>query len=274
MKKIKSWLKSAWYFTVLAVTTVFFAVFGGLHLYALIAWNRLTGARESVRVRRISGWQMVWSGFFLGVVFFLMRVRVEYRTKKPVGKPNPAIVIGNHRHDIDALLFSVIMRRLGYRSFSGVAKRELRSVPIIGRAFRETGFAMVARNRDRRDLERVRRCAESVLRNGASLLIFPEGTTFFDSNRRGDLRHLLLPKSGGLKVIRETLPNYPVLSVTVHWGKDPVLSTIPAGTDLIGRRLIVYAEMKEIGEGEGIESWLKREWRRKDVIMEVLKVSK
>lgn len=81
-----------------------------------------------------------------------------------------ALLVANHLSWLDVLV------ALSSWPCTFVAKREVRSWPLIGTLGDAMGVIWIDRARQR-DLLRVIAEAESALRNGASLMLFPEGTT-------------------------------------------------------------------------------------------------
>ena len=83
----------------------------------------------------------------------------------------PAIVMANH----ESLFDPAVLMKSSETPLRFVAKKELARVPIFGSALSAMGHVFVDRgHRDeaRRDLER----AASAIRNGKTVLVFPEGT--------------------------------------------------------------------------------------------------
>jgi len=83
----------------------------------------------------------------------------------------PAVFVANHASYLDAVALLAALPA----EFRFVAKRELASAPFIGTVIRKLGYLTVERgdfSRSVADTERV----TAALREGASLLFFPEGT--------------------------------------------------------------------------------------------------
>ena len=85
----------------------------------------------------------------------------------------PAVFTINHQSGLDALIIQKLLRQ----GFSGVAKKELARVPVIGQVFRVADVAFVDRGSGS-----VAKAQETLapaverLREGLSLVIAPEGT--------------------------------------------------------------------------------------------------
>lgn len=98
-----------------------------------------------------------------------IRVRVEGAEHLADGRP--ALFVANHVSNLDP---PIITAALG-RRIAILAKKELFDIPIFGRGMRAAGFVAVDRSQRRAALDSVRQAVER-LRNGASMLVFPEGT--------------------------------------------------------------------------------------------------
>lgn len=97
----------------------------------------------------------------------LLRMRVEGADRVPL--QGGILLIGNHLHNADPLLIAIACPR----PVHFMAKRELMTVPVIGRIIRLGGTFAV--DRGRADRNAIRR-AEATLAQGIALGMFPEGT--------------------------------------------------------------------------------------------------
>ena len=124
--------------------------------------------------------------------------RVEMIGKENL-PPGPVVVMGNHQSAFD------IMLMLGYieKPLAFIAKQETARYPIVSSWMRHLGCLFLDRQ-DARQAVKVIAQGVELLKNGASMVIFPEGT-----RSRGDS---LLPfKKGSLKLaLRSQVPIVPV----------------------------------------------------------------
>ena len=113
----------------------------------------------------------VWSPSALWVA----GVRADVRA--PHGFPEgPAIYVSNHESALDVwLLFCAIPRNVRF-----IAKRELFRIPIFGWYLALARFISVDR-RDRAQAVAALRRAGQIIREGTSLIVFPEGTRSADA---------------------------------------------------------------------------------------------
>jgi 1-acyl-sn-glycerol-3-phosphate acyltransferase len=121
----------------------------------------------------------------------------------------PYIIVSNHQSMFDISLISEYLAHLQPRY---VSKREnARRIPGVSYNLRKGGSALI----DRRDPEQAREviasAARRMLREGWSMVIFPEGTR----SRDGRLKTF---REGGLRTLIEHAPGVEVLPVTTSGG--------------------------------------------------------
>ena len=137
------------------------AVFCTLAAMALCAVLVLTGVARRRRVTRaLTRAAIRLTG---------LPVRVEGLDRLPSRRP--LIVVANHASYVDSILLGAVLPA----EFSFAAKRELASVPLIGRALRRLGVAFVERFDATQGVEDTRGL-EARVRAGESMVFFPEGT--------------------------------------------------------------------------------------------------
>jgi 1-acyl-sn-glycerol-3-phosphate acyltransferase len=89
--------------------------------------------------------------------------------------PTGSVVVSNHQSAMD--IFAIAAALPGQLRW--VAKRELFRIPVFGRAMRAAGYVSIDREDPRRSRRGLSRAAEA-LAEGASLVVFPEGTRSAD----------------------------------------------------------------------------------------------
>ncbi len=112
-------------------------------------------------------------------ILWISDVRVEVRGKKHLDLENSMIIMANHQSHYD---IPVMLAHLPVQ-FRWLAKAELFSIPIFGYAMRRAGYISIERS-DRKSAFRSLARAAEMVRNGASVLIFPEGTRSDDGTIR------------------------------------------------------------------------------------------
>lgn len=102
-------------------------------------------------------------------------VKVVVKGLENVEADVPRIYLSNHQSyfDIFALLACLPV------SFKFVLKQELMKIPLFGSAMRNAGYIAIDREDPRKAIKSMNAAAERI-KNGASVLIFPEGTRSAD----------------------------------------------------------------------------------------------
>jgi 1-acyl-sn-glycerol-3-phosphate acyltransferase len=147
-----------------------FAVATSAMLPAFLAHERLSPEVDRDRVRR--RWVGAWCSLLLGM--FGVRARLR-GSPPPPGRGH--LVVANHRSTADIL---VLLRAFGGHM---VSRADLASWPLVGLAARSVGTVFVDRSRAMSGANAVRAMRDR-LAAGATVIVFPEGTTFPDDDVR------------------------------------------------------------------------------------------
>jgi len=140
-----------------------------------------------------------YSRFWGRVGLFLAGVRLQVEGEENVPSDRPVIYMSNHQSNFDILaLFAALPGQ-----FRWMAKAELFRVPLFGLAMRRSGYIPI----ERADSKQARHSlteASRKISEGASVIVFPEGTRSPDGN--------LLPfkKGGFLLACHGGIPIVPV----------------------------------------------------------------
>ena len=84
----------------------------------------------------------------------------------------PAVFIFNHQSNVDL----VIVARLLRRDITGVGKREIRDLPIVGRVFEAAGVVLIDRKDTAKAIEAMAPLVDAMRVEGKSVCLSPEGT--------------------------------------------------------------------------------------------------
>lgn len=139
------------------------------------------------------------------LILLVAGVRVRKAGGGKLDPAKPYIFAANHQSQFDILVLS------GYlgHPFNWLAKKELFSVPVWGRAMRAAGDIPIDRSHGREALKSLA-AAASHIASGTSVVLFPEGTRSPD----GTLRSF---KSGGMALaIKAGVPVVPVAIGGTH----------------------------------------------------------
>jgi 1-acyl-sn-glycerol-3-phosphate acyltransferase len=106
------------------------------------------------------------------------RVKVEVEGLEHLPADGPAIVVANHESWFD--VFALVAHLpVDYRF---VGKIELTRVPLFGRAWLAAGHIAIDRGDRQKAIESLQRAGEILHREGAVVVMFPEGTRTRDGN--------------------------------------------------------------------------------------------
>jgi 1-acyl-sn-glycerol-3-phosphate acyltransferase len=150
-----------------------------------------------------------------------VRIRVEGMDQ--IDPEATYVFAGNHSSQFDIYAFQAAFPH----DFRWIAKKELFQIPLFGPAMRKVGFISIDRSHGRKALKSLNLAAQRIA-DGASVLIFPEGTR----SRDGRLHPF---KAGAiLLAIRSGVPVVPI----GFNGADRVLpkgALLPRGGEIVLR---------------------------------------
>lgn len=142
-------------------------------------------------------------------LLWISRIRVDVKGWHHIDPGASYIYMANHQSQFD---IPVLLAHLRVQ-FRWLAKVELFRIPIFGLAMRRAGYISIDRS-DRESAIESLRAAAIIIRNGTSVLIFPEGTR----SRDGSIHPF---KKGGFVLAVDA--GVPVVPVVIHgtWGIMP-----------------------------------------------------
>ena len=95
---------------------------------------------------------------FLARLFIGLDIEAHVRTNiHGLERPASFILAGNHRHAMDATNYTVATKKIRQMSIRYVVKWAIVKIWFLGKLFRENGYAIVARKKDRPDLSSAER---------------------------------------------------------------------------------------------------------------------
>jgi 1-acyl-sn-glycerol-3-phosphate acyltransferase len=146
---------------------IFLNVFIGLHTLVFCLWCILLSLfdKDGSKAHRLCA--KPWAR----TILFMCGVKLDVRGIENLDKIAPQIFMSNHQSyfDIFALLAGLPA------NFKFILKKELMRIPMFGIAMKRAGYIAIDRGDRKKAIVSINRAADRI-RNGASVLIFPEGT--------------------------------------------------------------------------------------------------
>ena len=133
-------------------------------------------------------------------ILVVSRIKVSVEGLSNIDPQCPYIYMPNHQSNFD---IPVLLGHLAVQ-FRWLAKKELFKIPIFGHAMRKAGYISIDRNNRQSAIKSLEVAAEKI-RNGVSVLIFPEGTR----SRDGKIQPF--KKGGFVMAIDSGVPIVPVI---------------------------------------------------------------
>lgn len=135
-------------------------------------------------------------------ILFASRIHVTVKGFSNIDPNKPYIFMPNHMSNFD---IPVILAHLKVQ-FRWLAKAELFRVPLFGFAMKRAGYISIDRSNRKSAFESLARAAQ-IIRNGRSVVIFPEGTRSRDQSVKAF-------KKGGFVLAVES--GVPIVPVVIH----------------------------------------------------------
>jgi putative phosphoserine phosphatase/1-acylglycerol-3-phosphate O-acyltransferase len=138
--------------------TLMGSFFAGLPIWAL------TGSKREAMNFSLS--------VFADTASALIGLNLEIKGEHHLWSHRPAVFIFNHQSNVDM----VIIARLLRRDISGVGKKELRDLPLIGRILELSGVVLIDRKDTEKAIETMKTLVDTMRIEGKSVCMSPEGT--------------------------------------------------------------------------------------------------
>ncbi len=135
-------------------------------------------------------------------ILFAARINVALKGFSNINPQKPYIFMPNHSSNFD---IPVLLAYLKVQ-FRWLAKAELFKIPLFGYAMKRAGYISIDRSNRKSAFESLSKAAD-MIRNGRSVLIFPEGTR----SRDGSVKDF---KKGGFVLAIES--GVPIVPVIIH----------------------------------------------------------
>ncbi len=102
----------------------------------------------------------------------LIGLNLKVKGEQHLWSHRPAVFIFNHQSNVDM----VIIARLLRRDITGVGKREIRDMPVIGRVMEAAGVVLIDRRNSASAIEAMKPLVDAMRVEGKSVCLSPEGT--------------------------------------------------------------------------------------------------
>ena len=109
------------------------------------------------------------------LVVTLAGIELVVKGNEHLWSHRPAVFILNHQSNADLFLAAKLIQK----DATGIAKKELQNYPIIGQMLQAAGVIFIDRKNREKAIEAMKPAVD-VLKNGTSIIIFPEGTRSYD----------------------------------------------------------------------------------------------
>ncbi len=159
----------------------------------------------------------------------------------------PAVFIFNHQSTADIFIVSKLIRK----DATGIAKKELRNFPIIGQLMTAAGVIFIDRNNREKAIEGMKPAVDA-LKNGTSIIIFPEGT------RSKDYKLGAFKKGAFHMAMQAGVPIVPVVIRNAH-------DAMPLGTNVFRAAAIEVVALPPIST---------KRWKKERLDYQITKIRK
>ncbi len=167
-------------------------------LLAIIVFGTMTIVASFLDQKGI--WPHIVARYWARSILFVSRTRVQITGLSHIDPDRPYIFMPNHTSNFD---IPVLLSHLPVQ-FRWLAKAELFKFPLFGYAMKRAGYISIDRSNRKSAFESLEQAAAAI-RNGKSVMIFPEGT------RSRDYTIHEFKKGGFVLAIKSGVPIVPVI---------------------------------------------------------------
>ena len=102
----------------------------------------------------------------------LIGLNLRVKGEQHLWSHRPAVFIFNHQSNVDMVIIARVLRR----DITGVGKREIRDMPVIGRVMEAAGVVLIDRRNSASAIEAMKPLVDAMRVEGKSVCLSPEGT--------------------------------------------------------------------------------------------------
>ena len=202
-----------WIRTAMVPASLVGSFFAGLPIWAL------TGSKRDAMNFSLS--------VFADTASALIGLNLKIDGEHHLWSHRPAVFIFNHQSNVDM----VIIARLLRRDISGVGKKEIRNMPLIGRVLEFSGVVLIDRQDTEKAIQTMKSLVDTMMVEGKSVCMSPEGT-------RSVTPKLAPFKKGAFHLAMQA--GVPIVPIVIHNSSD----IMPKG-EMIYRRISEYAKLSK-----------------------------
>ena len=184
---------SDWLRSLMMPATLVGSFFAGFPIWAL------TGSRRDALNFSLS--------VFADTASALIGLNLKIKGEHHLWSHRPAVFIFNHQSNVDM----VIVARLLRRDITGIGKREIRDMPVIGRVLEASGIVLIDRRNTASAIEAMTPLVDAMRVEGRSVCLSPEGT-------RAVTPKLAAFKKGAFHLAMQA--GVPVVPIVIHNSGD------------------------------------------------------
>lgn len=159
----------------------------------------LSGSRRHARNFSLS--------LFADTASALIGLDIKVNNEHRLWSHRPAVFIFNHQSKTDVLLVTRLLRR----DVVGIGKKEIRNIPLIGKALEYAGMVMIDRSNNKSAIQAMKPLIEIMQNEGQSVAIAPEGT-------RTVSKKLAPFKKGAFHIAMQA--GVPIVPIVIHNALD------------------------------------------------------
>jgi putative phosphoserine phosphatase/1-acylglycerol-3-phosphate O-acyltransferase len=174
-------------------------------------------------------------------------IQLAVKNHENLNKQRPGVFIINHQSSADLFIAAKLIRR----DAVGIAKKELKNMPVIGQMMQAGGVIFIDRKDKDKAIEAMKPAVDA-LKNGTSIIIFPEGTRSYDYN-------LGQFKKGAFHLAMQAkVPLIPIVIKNAH-------DAMPRGTNIFRPTAVEINVLPPVPT---------KNWKKKDLDKNIAKVRK
>ncbi len=173
-----------------------------------------------VRRRGVFRW---WTNFWARSIFAGIGIRIACKHLHELDCSASYVFVCNHQILLDIPLAALAIKC----PFAYVSKAGLARVPFLGQAIRYSPSVFVDRSNPRRSYESIKRAGEQI-RNGTSVIIYPEGARSYERALQPFMKGaFLLALEAGVSIVPVTiLDAYDVLNERKHLARPGLVHVV------------------------------------------------